>query len=235
MNEPIRLAKRVIELTGCSRREAELYIEGGWVAVDGVVVEEPQFKVADQRVELLADATPVEVEPVTILLHADSSADPAGAPLQREQQWPGDTAGIRPLRRHLHRLKLCLALPAGASGLQVLTQDWRTERKLTEDAERLEQEYVVEVGGTLIDDGLELLNEHRFTFDGVTRSPIKASWQNENRLRFALKNPPSGLIEAMCEAVGLSVVTMRRIRVGGVPMAKLQPGQWRYLAPRERF
>ncbi|EJC0106085.1 S4 domain-containing protein, partial [Pseudomonas aeruginosa] len=52
MTDPIRLSKRLAELTACSRREAELYIEGGWVSVDGEVIEEPQFKVLDQRVEL---------------------------------------------------------------------------------------------------------------------------------------------------------------------------------------
>ena len=38
MTEPLRLSKRLIELTGCSRREAELYIEGGWVTVNGEAV-----------------------------------------------------------------------------------------------------------------------------------------------------------------------------------------------------
>ena len=69
MSEPIRLSKRLIELVGCSRREAELFIEGGWVTVDGVVVEEPQFKVAEQRVELLPGAALTPIEPVTLLLH----------------------------------------------------------------------------------------------------------------------------------------------------------------------
>jgi 23S rRNA pseudouridine2604 synthase len=50
MTEPVRLAKRVVALTQCSRREAEQYIEGGWVRVDGVVVEEPQFMVDTQTV-----------------------------------------------------------------------------------------------------------------------------------------------------------------------------------------
>jgi len=31
------------------------------------------------------------------------------------------------------------------------------------------------------------------------------------------------------------VLTMKRIRIGRVSMAKLPPGQWRYLAPHERF
>jgi 23S rRNA pseudouridine2604 synthase len=51
MTDPIRLSKRLIELVGCSRREAELFIEGGWVTVDGVVVDEPQFKVENQTLK----------------------------------------------------------------------------------------------------------------------------------------------------------------------------------------
>ncbi len=49
MTDPIRLSKRLAELTACSRREAELYIEGGWVSVDGEVIEEPQFLAAGRR------------------------------------------------------------------------------------------------------------------------------------------------------------------------------------------
>ena len=53
MTEAERLSKRLIQLTSCSRREAELYIEGGWVTVNGQVVEEPQHPVTDEQVVLL--------------------------------------------------------------------------------------------------------------------------------------------------------------------------------------
>ena len=70
MSEPVRLSKRVAALLPCSRREAELYIEGGWVTVDGVLVEESGARVADnQAVVLLPNATLEEMPPVTILLH----------------------------------------------------------------------------------------------------------------------------------------------------------------------
>ncbi len=56
MTSPIRLAKRLIEITHRSYREAELYIAGGWVMVVGHLVEEPQFMVSDQFVTLHPDA-----------------------------------------------------------------------------------------------------------------------------------------------------------------------------------
>lgn len=233
-DEPIRLSKRLIELTHCSRREAELYIEGGWVLVDGVVVEEPQFKVSQQRVELHPEAVLIEPEPVTLIVHADTDQSTAVSFPSIANRWPDDASGVRALKRHLIRLTHCLALPPGASGLQVLTQDYRVERKLTEDASRLEQEYVIEVSGELLADGLQRLNQP-IRQNGWALPACKVSWQNETRLRFAVKNPQSGQFIQMCESVGLSVVSMKRIRIGGVSMSKLQPGQWRYLAAKERF
>lgn len=236
MTDPIRLSKRLIELVGCSRREAELYIEGGWVSVDGEVVEEPQFKVQDQRVTLHPEAVLTPVEPVTLLLHVPSgrAADRVAEAIAAASQWPDDSSGIRPLKSHFDRLTPCIPLQAGADGLHVLTQDWRIERKLKEDLSKLEQEYVVEVIGELSSNELKRLN-HGLSFNGSALPPCKVSWQNETRLRFALKNPQPGQIVFMCNSVGLKVLGMKRIRIGGVPMSKVQPGQWRFLAAKERF
>ena len=75
MTEPVRLAKRVVALAQCSRREAEQYIEGGWVRVDGVVVEEPQFMVDAQHVELDPQAKLAPAEPATLVLHKPAGYD----------------------------------------------------------------------------------------------------------------------------------------------------------------
>ena len=98
----------------------------------------------------------------------------------------------------------------------------------------LEQEYVVEVAGELPADGLKLLN-HGLSFNGRALPPAKISWQNETRLRFALKGVQPGQIAHACKCVGLQVLAMKRLRIGRVSMAKLPPGQWRYLMPHERF
>jgi 23S rRNA pseudouridine2604 synthase len=138
------------------------------------------------------------------------------------------------LKRHLQRLTTPLPLPVNASGLLIFTQDWRVTRKLTEDIDRVEQEFVVDVSGTLIPNGLALLN-HGLRFNNYAMPPIKVSWQSEQRLRFAFKVLQPTQIEPMCEAVGLKVLAMKRLRVGRIPLAKLPPGQWRYLAPDDRI
>jgi len=234
MTEPVRLAKRLIELIACSRREAELYITGGWVSVDGQVVEEPQFMVSEQRVELHPDACCTPVESVTLLFCQPSGTDTGHAEICADTHAADDHSGIHLLKQHFLKLTPCTPLERNACGLQVFTQDWRVMRKLTDDAATLEQEYIVEVAGELSPDGLKLLN-HGLKFNGRALLPVKVSWQNETRLRFALKGVVPGQIAHACQAVGLQVLNMKRIRIGRVAMAKLPPGQWRYLLPHERF
>ena len=116
----------------------------------------------------------------------------------------------------------------------MLTQNWGVIRKLTDDFGKIEQEYIVEVSGTLTPEQLKQL-QFGLSYRGRPLSPCKVSWQSETRLRFALKAPQPGQLEHVCRAVGLQVLAVRRIRIGRLAMAKLQPGQWRYLGAHERF
>lgn len=258
MTEPVRLAKRLAEMLGCSRREAEQYIEGGFVSVDGTVVEEPQFRVQDQAIVLSPDASLLAQAAVTLLLHKPAgyeaveakggSADVArtrpDAGLQTAAQLltvanhsPADRSGIRPLKKHFSSVELVTPLATPATGLVVFTNDWRVARKLREDSRLLEHEVVVEVSGEIRPGGLERLNriDHGFTYRGALLPPAKVSWQSETRLRFALKGELPGQIAYMCESVGLTITGMKRLRVGRIPLSQLPPGQWRYLMPYERF
>ncbi len=241
-DDAIRLAKRVAAQLGCSRAEAERYIAGGGVSVDGKVVEDPASRVLpSQEVRVLPGASAEEAPPVTILLHKPAGfnsgvgarGEPALGCLTEESLAQGH-GQPRFLKRHLGKLTLTSPLETDASGLVVFTQDFRVARKLVEEGERVEQEYIVDVTGTIKEGGLALLN-HGLDFNGKPIAPMKVSWQNEHRLRFALKGVKPGLIDHMCREVGLEIVDMRRIRIGRVPMAGLQPGQWRYLLDYERF
>jgi 23S rRNA pseudouridine2604 synthase len=60
-------------------------------------------------------------------------------------------------------------------------------------------------------------------------------WQNPEQLRFVLTEGKKRQIRRMCELVGLKVVGLKRVRIGRVMLGALPPGQWRYLAPEERF
>ena len=240
MTEPIRLSRHVAEMVPCSRREAELFIEGGWVSVDGKVVEEPHFRVTTQAVVLHADAKLDPPEPVTILLHQPVSEKSAAlANINRDNHASDDVSGIELRKRHFSKLSPTLPLQENASGLVVFTQDWRVARKLVDNAATVEQEYVVDVTGELSPTAIKQLNRRIGSGDGgkssASSQPPKVSMQSEQRLRVAIKGVWRREIAAMCTSAGLVVVSMKRIRIGRVAMAKLPPGQWRYLPVVERF
>jgi 23S rRNA pseudouridine2604 synthase len=238
--EPVRLSKRVIELTRCSRSEADQYIEDGWVRVNGEVIEEPQYKVSDELVELDPAAKLTPTEPATMLLHKPAGHDAGPGPkpaldlVIAANRWAEDRSGIRTLKRHGVHLISVLPLEAEASGLLVFTQDGRVVRRMTEDAAKIEQEYIVEISGKIIAGGLARLGSG-MSFHGYRLPPAKVSWQNENHLRFALKEVQPKQIRDMCAQVGLVVKSMKRLRIGRIGLAKMPVGQWRYLPVLDRF
>jgi 23S rRNA pseudouridine2604 synthase len=245
MSDPVRLDRRVTQLCGCSPAEAEQYIRNGWVTVDGVVVEAPQHRVTDEDVQLDPEARVEPVEPATILLNKPAGLnaldDPsaAAALVTPATHWTDDPSGIRVLQRHFQRLTPLVPLDPGASGLMVLTQDGRVWRRLTEDADEIEHEYLVEVRGEMASYGLGWL-KHGLSYNGVPLPKCSVSWQNETRLRFAGKRIRPGQLPWMCEQVGLAVVSIRRLRIGKVPIGKgpegaMPAGMWRYLPVGEKF
>lgn len=245
MTEPVRLARRLADMLGCSRRQAELYIEGGWVRVDGVVNEAPQFKIHAQAITLDPQARAEPVLPVTLLLHKPAGHDwaegprPASGLLLPGNHWDKDHHPMQhPLQRHLQGQTCVTPLESGASGLLVFTQEWRIRRKLTDDAARVEHEVIVDVTGDVTDAALRQLNRAPIV-DGRAMLPAKVSISRQTDgltgLRFAVKGSLPGQIAQMCGTAQLTVVGMRRIRVGRLALAALPVGQWRYLMPYERF
>lgn len=237
-DEGERLAKRVAQMVPCSRRQAEQYIEGGWVKVDGVVVEEPMHRVTQATIWLDPEATLMDLAPVTLVLNKPAGLRDPLKLLTHTNRDPHDTSGVRPLKRHLSKLAYPVPIEHGASGLVVFTQDWRTERKLTEDLHEMEHELLIEVRGEIGVDALipmqRALKDERKALPHAKVS-INSSTAQGSRLRLAVKGAHPGLAAYLCELAGLDLLALRRIRLGRVALSDLALGQWRYLAGGERF
>jgi 23S rRNA pseudouridine2604 synthase len=183
-SEGERLSKRIMQLRDCSRREAEQYIEAGFVRVDGVVVQEPQFRVTSQTVAVDAHASLLNLLSVTLILNKPAGwtdgleplpaqkpvtrpAAGRGAPpraprgpqnvrtlLTAEHHSKHDHSGVRFLKSHLAKLDASVPLEYEASGLVAFTQDFRVQRKLMEDMAFIEQELIIDVRGEVAPDAL---------------------------------------------------------------------------------
>lgn len=240
--EGVRLSKIMAERGICSRREADAYIERGWVFVNGERVSELGTRIhPEAEIHLTGEAKQRQSDRVTILLHkpigyvsaqAEDGHTPAVSLVTVETQYDQIGGVFRP--SYLRGLAPAGRLDIDSTGLLVLTQDGRIARQLIGDDSEVEKEYLVRVKGELIDDGLDLLN-HGLELDGRKLRRAQVEWVREDTLRFRLREGRKRQIRRMCELVGLKVLALKRIRIGGVVLGDLPPGKWRFLRPEESF
>jgi 23S rRNA pseudouridine2604 synthase len=243
----VRLSKVMSDRGLASRREADDWIDAGWVTVNGEVAHLGQRVADDARIDIDPRARAHQALRVTILLHkpigyvsgqAEDGYEPARVLVKPDTRWAGDTSRIDFHRGHLAHLVPAGRLDIDSTGLLVLTQDGRVARHLIGEDSHIEKEYLVRVEpareGSVHPDALRLLN-HGLELDDVALKPARVSWANEDQLRFVLREGRKRQIRRMCELVGLKVTGLKRVRIGSVVLGKLPPGQWRYLAPGEKF
>jgi 23S rRNA pseudouridine2604 synthase len=242
--EKVRVSKLMSEQGICSRREADSYIERGWVLVDGVPVTELGTRAyPNQKITLAKAAQSRQEASVTILLNKpvgyvsaqpEKGYKPAITLVTAGTRFAGDRSPLRFAPAHLRGLAPAGRLDIDSTGLLVLTQDGRIAKQLIGEASGIEKEYLVRVEGNLPDSGLALLN-FGLSLDGAPLKPAQVSWQNKDQLRFILKEGKKRQLRRMCELVGLTVTGLKRVRIGKVMLADLPDGRWRYLRSDERF
>jgi len=239
----VRVSRLLAAQGLCSRREADRYIERGWVFVDGVRITELGSRAHPAaKVSLAPEARRQEAGLVTLLINKPvgyvSSQPEAGyraavSLVCAETQWRAKTDPPF-AANHLRGLAPAGRLDIDSTGLLVLTQDGRIARQLIGEDSSIEKEYLVRVQGALRSGGLELLR-HGLLLDGKSLKPAVVEWQNEDQLRFILTEGKKRQIRRMCEQVGLTVTALKRVRIGAVRLGDLPPGRWRYLSGNERF
>jgi len=251
-SELIRLNKRMAELGLCSRREADAWIEQGWVLVNGRAAEMGVKVGPNDRVEIDPRAKGHQQTQVTILLHkpmgyvsgqAEDGHEPAITLIHGRNHWREDTSKNRIQPSQLRGLAPAGRLDIDSVGLLVLTQDGRVARQLIGEDSQMEKEYLVRV--TYQGEALNVQKvfpreqlarlRHGLSLDGKPLKPAQVEWQNPEQLRFVLTEGKKRQIRRMCEQVGLLVVGLKRIRMGRVVLGNLPVGQWRYLGAHERF
>ena len=192
---------------------------------------------------------------------AEDGHEPAVTLFTAANRWGEDNARFFFHANQLRGLAPAGRLDIDSIGMLVMTQDGRVARQLIGEESVMEKEYLVRVAyhglgraaptGQLVrmdDDDPVTTNvqavfprplmdklRHGLSLDGQALQPAKIAWQNPEQLRMVLTEGKKRQIRRMCELVGLKVVGLKRVRIGNVMLGNLPLGQWRYLAPHERF
>jgi len=241
--EKVRISKLMAQQGLCSRREADTFLAAGLVTVDGQPVGVGDKALPGQSIVLNQKGQRRQESSITIVVHkpigivsgqAESGYLPAVTLVTAANQSRKDRSGKVFKPSHLRGLAVAGRLDIDSTGLLVLTADGRVARQLISEDSEVEKEYLVRVQGRLSDSGLQRLR-HGLALDGKPLKPAKVDWQNDDQLRFVLREGKKRQIRRMCEQVGLNVVGLKRVRIGQVRLADLGVGQWRFLGNNERF
>ena len=248
----VRVNKRMSDLGMCSRREGDAWIENGWVLVNGEVATMGQLVNLTDKIEIQREAQEQQAQQVTILLHkpmgyvsgqAEDGHEPAVVLVNPPNHWREDHSKTRFNFSQLKGLAPCGRLDIDSVGLLVLTQDGRIAKHIIGEESDVDKEYLVRVVYDTIEKDVQqhfpteklALLRHGLSLDGEELLPAEVDWQNPEQLRFVLREGKKRQIRRMCEAVGLHVVGLKRIRIGKVVLGNLPVGQWRYLGSNEQF
>lgn len=245
-NELIRLSKLMAERGLCSRREADHYIEQGWVLVDGKPVNQLGIKFPPTvNIQLVPQALKQQRTLITIILnkpigYVSSQPEPGYKPaitlitqanlfgkipeILGQKIKPGDLKGLAVAGR----------LDIDSQGLLLFTQDGRIAKRIIGAEGHLEKEYLVRVEGYLPPEKLQLLR-HGLQLDGKALKPAQVEWINQDQLRFVLIEGRKRQIRRMCELVGLKVTGLKRVRIGKLKLGNLPEGKWRFVSPDEQI
>ena len=221
-----RLQKILSARGVASRRAAEAMIMDGRVTVNGTVAGLGQT--ADPQIdEILLDGKPLPSgsEYVYILLHkprgfvttlSDEKGRKTAAQLVED-------CGIRvyPVGR----------LDMDSEGLLLFTNDGEFANRLMHPKHEVQKTYLTWVEG-FSETSLEKLKQP-ITLDGYRIRAPKVRVVKPGLLEITIHEGRNRQVRRMCDAAGMHVTRLKRIREGNLSLGDLPLGKWRYLTEDE--
>ncbi len=227
-----RLQKILSQAGIASRRESETIITDGRVAVNGTVVTELGAKADPETDSITVDGKAVTIDEkrVYVLLYKPvgymtTMKDPEGRPIVTDLL-TGIKERVYPIGR----------LDYNTEGLLLLTNDGALANTLMHPSHEVDKGYLVRVSGHVSPHQIKMLSEGVKLEDGMTAPakvlPVSESEQN-CWISITIHEGRYRQVRRMCEAVGLSVVRLKRARYDFLVIGDMKPGEFRLLEPAE--
>jgi 23S rRNA pseudouridine2604 synthase len=221
----LRINRYFTEHGLCSRREADKWVEAGRVRINGRVAAHGDTVEAGDRVEL--DGKPVappEKRAVVLAYHKPPGIECTSDPRVADNI----IAAVDYPERVFHVGRL----DKYSEGLILLTNRGELVNQILRARGRQEKEYVVDVDLPVSDAALKRLR-NGIELDGKKTLRCQVSRLGAKRFRMILTEGRNRQIRRMCEALGLRVKRLVRVRVMNVELGTLRQGRWRRLGADE--
>ena len=209
-----------------SRRAAEIMIEEGRVTVNGAVAVLGQSADPDvDRIEVDGRPLPTVDRPVYLLLHK-----PRGYVTTLSDEKGRKTAaelvadcGVRvyPVGR----------LDMDSEGLLLFTNDGEFANLLMHPKHQVDKTYLTWVQD-YSEEALQRLKKP-IELDGYRIRAPKVRVVKPGLLEITIHEGRNRQVRRMCEAAGMQVTRLKRVREGSLSLGDLPLGAWRYLTPGE--
>jgi 23S rRNA pseudouridine2605 synthase len=226
-----RLQKILAEMGVASRRKAEEIIREGRVTVNG------KTAVIGMKADLLRDHIKLDgkllTKPEKKVYYifnkprgvVTSLGDPAGRPSVADF--------ISSIRQRVFPVG---RLDYDSEGMLLLTNDGEFAHAVLHPSKKIPKTYLVKIKGFLEDEGLELLRKG-LRIEGRMTAPAKVKkirkGDNNSWIEMTIHEGRKRQIRKMLERVGHSVIRLMRIRINGLEMGPLDPGECRKMSPEE--
>ncbi len=218
----IRIQKYLSEQGICSRREAEEFIKQGLVKLNGEIVREFGVKVDPEKDKVgLVSRGQKMIESKTTIVYNK----PKEVVCSRDSS-EGTT--IFDLLPEFRNLNIVGRLDKDSEGLILLSDDGMITKTVTGDKHITEKEYMVGVREVIPSRMKQLFEKGIELEDGMTL-PAKVSIIGPHIFRIMIREGRNHQIRRMCEYMHLTVVKLKRLRVGHIVLGDLKVGEYRLL------
>ena len=227
----MRLQKFIADSGYCSRRKAEELILKGLVKVNGVVIRTLGTKVSEKDEVMVLDNLLTKEEKVYILMNK-----PRGVITTVSDDKKRKT--VIDLVETDKRIYPVGRLDYDTTGALLLTNDGKLANGLMHPKREVDKVYLAKVKGIITGKDIHLLE------NGLVIGEVKTAKAKAKLKRFDKKNNVSFVeltiheghnhqVKKMFEKIGHEVIKLTRIRYAFLGLTGLQPGEYRFLNPKE--
>ena len=233
MGEIVRLQKYIAMSGIASRRAAEVMIEEGRVKVNGKKVTEQGTKVETGCDTVTVDNKPVEIKDKKYYIMLNK---PAGYVSTAKDQFDRPTVVDIVKEEVGTRIFPVGRLDYETEGLLLMTNDGDFTYKITHPKFQKDKTYIAVINGGIAIPDLNRLRKG-VRVEDYTTSPAQVEIMDaaggKTAIKITIHEGRNRQVRKMFDALGYTVIALKRIKIGELELGNLPIGRWRHLTSHE--